>query len=331
MKATAIAPANIAFVKYWGRTDDTLVLPSNASISMNLSACTTTTTVEFNEAFKEDEVFINFDAQDFSRIQGIKMQKVVEQLDRIRALKKVQIKAKVYSKNSFPAGNGMASSASGFAALTLAGISALDIHLDEKDLSILTRKSGSGSACRSIPDGFVEWIDGDDATSYARSLYDHDWWDLMDIVVVFDSSTKQVSSIDGHKLAWSSPLYKARLEQVPITIHNVRDALRTKDLTKLGKAIEAEALSMHAVMMTSNPPLLYWSAKTIECIKALWQWRKEGIEAYVTIDAGSNVHIICEEKEKDNLMDKLSRFSGVIKTIVNKPAIGARVVEKHLF
>ena len=331
LKSTAVAPANIAFVKYWGRTDDGSVLPANASLSMNLSECTTTTTVEFAEEFIEDQVFIDFDQKEFTRVEGSKLQKVVEQLDRIRALKKIQTKAKVCSKNTFPAGNGIASSASGFAALTIAGISALGLQLEEKELSILTRKSGSGSACRSIPDGFVQWNDGDDTSSYAQSIYPHDWWEIIDIVVVLDTSTKQVLSADGHKLAWSSVLYKSRLENLPKTLTSVNEALKTKDMKKLGEAIEAEALSMHAVMMTSTPPLLYWNGKTVKLIKALWQWRKDGVEAYFTIDAGSNVHLICEEKEKEKLIEKLRGFSGVIKTIINKPAMGARVIQKHLF
>ena len=169
MKATAIAPSNIAFIKYWGVKDEILRLPKNGSISMNLSNLLTTTTVEFNSNLTEDEISIN------ETKESKEQNRVEEHLDRIRKLANLSQKAKVVSQNNFPTATGLSSSASGFAALSLAGAKAAGLNLSEKDLSILARQ-GSGSACRSIPDGFTEWLDGDTSeTSYAVSLFPPDY------------------------------------------------------------------------------------------------------------------------------------------------------------
>ena len=154
MKATAVAPSNIAFIKYWGKKDGGLRLPENGSISMNLSNLLTTTTVEFSSALKDDDF----------ELEGIryandseKSLRVIKHLDRIRKLGGIDSYAKVVSSNNFPSGTGLSSSASGLAALTVAAAAAASLALSEKELSILARK-GSGSACRSIPDGFVETV-----------------------------------------------------------------------------------------------------------------------------------------------------------------------------
>src|SRR3989344_8520297 len=152
MKAKAVAPSNIAFVKYWGRKDETLRLPENGSISMNLSGLQTTTIVEFSDKLEEDEIIINGVKEDLENNRAVK------HLDRVRGLANIKTKAKVVTENNFPTGTGLSSSASGFAALTLAAAVAAGLKLSEKELSILARQ-GSGSACRSIPDGFVEWLD----------------------------------------------------------------------------------------------------------------------------------------------------------------------------
>src|SRR3989344_2976508 len=154
MKETAIAPSNIAFTKYWGRKDELLRLPENGSVSMSLSNLLTTTTVEFSKDYEKDEVIINGKTP-----KDIEIERVVTHLDRVRKLAKINLKAKVSSNNNFPIAVGLSSAASGFAALTLAASKAAGLNLSEKELSILARQA-SGSACRSIPNGFVEWLDG---------------------------------------------------------------------------------------------------------------------------------------------------------------------------
>src|SRR5215216_4962655 len=153
--ATAIAPANIAFIKYWGMQDVERTLPFNGSISLNLDACLTTTTVTFDTALEADEVAIALYDRPPERAAGRPLERVVAQLDRLRALAGVSTRARVASANNFPSDAGIASSAAAFAALTLAGAAALGLDLDERELSLWTRRGGSGSACRSIPTGYV--------------------------------------------------------------------------------------------------------------------------------------------------------------------------------
>src|SRR3989338_2743092 len=202
MKATAIGPSNIAFIKYWGKKDENLILPENGSISMNLSDLTTTTTVEFLQNLKEDSVIID------GKAEKKKIERVSKQLDRVRKIAKFSYKAKVVSQNNFPSGTGLSSSASGFAALTLAASKSAGLSLSEKELCILARQ-GSGSACRSIPDGFVEWIAGNTSeTSYAYSLHPANYWDILDVVVIVSQHKKEISSTKGQELVASSTFYK---------------------------------------------------------------------------------------------------------------------------
>jgi diphosphomevalonate decarboxylase len=167
MKATSVAPANIAFIKYWGKTDEQLRLPLNPSISMNLSNTYTETTVEFHPDFIQDEIKL-FDGV-FSEDE---IKRTITSLNLIREKANSHYFARVVTKNTFPKGAGAAASASGFAALTVAAFAALEIKLSEKELSMFARL-GSGSACRSIPDGFVEWDN-----AFAYSIYPSDYWDL---------------------------------------------------------------------------------------------------------------------------------------------------------
>lgn len=317
MKATAIASANIAFIKYWGKKDAKLRLPFNDSISMNLREAYTTTTVEFSKEFKKDEV---------KGLDGEEAARVVKHLDRFRNLKHISYRAKVMTKNTFPKSSGIASSASGFAALTVAAARAIGLSLDEKELSILARL-GSGSACRSIPDGFVEWFAGDDSeSSYAHSLYPADYWDLRDVLVIISSGKKRISSTEGHKAAASSPFFHARLMSLDDRIARIKEGLKKRDLGILGPAIEEEAINMHSVMMTQTPPLFYWNRTTMDIIHAVTLWRRAGLPVYFTTDAGPNVHLICEAKDAKRVAGKAKSLIGVEEVIVNKPAKGAHLV-----
>ncbi len=326
MKATAIAPANIAFIKYWGKADDALRLPLNSSISMNLSECRTTTTVEFSKNYPKDSIE-SMDGE-FSEKE---VRRVTVHLDRLREIANLNIKAKVATKNSFPKSAGVASSASGFAALTVAGVKAFDLTLSEKELTVLAR-IGSGSACRSIPDGFVMWAKGNSsASSYAYSLYPHDYWELRDILVITESSKKKIATTEGMEKISTSPFANKRLRGVIDKIKTVKKALASKNFRMLGEAIEEEAINMHAVMMTQKPPLYYWNGVTMEIIGAVQEWRNEGIAVYFTIDAGPTVHLICEGKDEKVIVGKTCEVIGVESIIINKLAQGTRLTDEHLF
>ncbi len=326
MKATAKAPANIAFIKYWGRKDDILRLPANDSISMNLSGVFTLTTVEFSEKFKKDE--IQLEGKEFSEKER---ERISDHLDRVRSLAGIKTKAKVVTENNFPSGIGIASSASGFAALTVAAVSATGLRLNEKQLSIIARQ-GSGSACRSIPGGFVEWKSGYSSnTSYAHTLFPSDWWNIVDVLVVVGKVAKKVSSSEGHVLAESSPFYKPRILEMKDKLQRIKKAIAAKDFQTFGEISEREAINMHAVMMTSVPPLFYWLSKTLAIILAVKEWRDEGLPVYFTIDAGSSVHLLCREDDEQKVVKHLESIRGLKGIISNKPARGAHLIDNHLF
>ena len=251
MKVTAIAPANIAFIKYWGRKDEELRLPTNGSISMNLSNLLTTTTVEFSSRYKKDEILIN------NEINKKENEKIERFLDKVRQIAKTNSRAKVVTKNNFLKSGGLASSASGFAALAMAATVSIGLNLSEKELSILAR-IGSGSACRSIPDGFVKWVEGrDNQSSFAQSIFAPDYWNILDIVVVTQTENKKVTSTDGHKLVKTSPFFQKRLRNIKNKIKKIKEYIKQKDFIKFGELVEREALELHAIMLTSNPPILY--------------------------------------------------------------------------
>lgn len=325
MKVTAVAPSNIAFIKYWGKKDEILRLPTNGSISMNLSGLLTTTTIEFDSSFSEDIVIINGEENTDEKSRAIRF------LDTIRERAGIALKAKIVSENNFPTGTGLSSSASGFAALTLAAVHATGLNLSEKELSILARL-GSGSACRSIPDGLVEWLEGNTSeTSYAFSLYPPEYWEIADVVVVISAARKDISTTEGQREARTSPFFTNRLERMPEKITEIKQYMRDKDFREFGELIEGEALELHAIMLTSQPSLIYWLPGTITVMKAVKKWRSEGLEVYFTVNTGQDVHLICQKKDVTVVSQKAQEIDGVMKTIINFPAVGARMSEKHLF
>jgi diphosphomevalonate decarboxylase len=185
--ASAAAHPNIAFIKYWGNRDHKLRIPANGSLSMNLAPLETRTTVSFDTDLKSDQLTLNGEAAGDQALE-----RVSTLLDRIRTLAKIDTYARVVSHNSFPTGTGIASSASAFAALSLAGATSLGLELPEQSLSQLAR-SGSGSASRSIPGGFVEW-EPEGASSYAYSIADPEHWDLVDFITLISLEHKKVIS-----------------------------------------------------------------------------------------------------------------------------------------
>jgi diphosphomevalonate decarboxylase len=325
---TAVAPANIAFIKYWGMRDQYATLPYNGSISMNLDTCLTTTSVELDPALNADEVTLTLYEQAPQIATGRAYERVAAHLDRLRALAGIETRARIASTNNFPADAGIASSAAAFAALTLAGAAALGLSLETRALSRLARLSGSGSASRSIPTGYVEWYNGDDAQSVAASIAPPEHWDLADVVAVVDVAAKKVGSAANHLLAASSPYFAVRLDEVPARLDGARQAIAQRNLARLGGIMEADAVSMHVVCMTQVPPSFYWNAATMAVIHAVRGWREQGLAAYFTIDAGANVHVICAGADRAAVEAELRALPEVQFTLANGPGQGARLVEE---
>jgi diphosphomevalonate decarboxylase len=324
-KKTANAPSNIAFVKYWGKKNDILRLPANGSISMSLSGLATTTTVEFLSSLTKDDITI--DGQQIEN-EG---KRVKIHLDRIRKLASIKTYARVVSQNSFPSSTGLSSSASGFAALTVAATKAAGLTLSEKELSILARL-GSGSACRSIPDGFVEWKDGStDDSSYAVSIFPPDYFDIVDIVALTNTGKKDIPTSEGMKLAHTSPFFQTRIAGMDKKLELCKTYIKNKDVKAFGDLVEQEALNMHAVMMTSNPPLLYWTANTIALMKEIQIWRTTGLEAYFTVNTGQDIHVLCKSADAEAVVARLRTLKYVSDTILSTPSVGTKLSDSHLF
>ena len=345
-KASCRAGSNIAFIKYWGVAGgaEDLNIPLNNSISMTLADAHTTTTVAWDDSgcLPEDSVAI-----DGVQLDGPSAERTVAHLDRLRALAGVPYKARVVSNNNFPMASGIASSASGFAALTVAGAAALGLRLDATRLSAVARQ-GSGSASRSLFGGFVEWERGWgggeeseeergeeaplDSRSVAHQLHSEDHWALRDVIAIVSTGAKRVSSSSGHRLAATSPLNTARTRCVGAWLETVRQAIAERDISLLGPVLEADALAMHGVMMTSTPSLLYWQPGTLEVLQAVRAWREdEGVPVYFTIDAGPNVHLICEAEIADEVEQRVGALPAVGRVLVSGPGTGPELLDGHLF
>jgi diphosphomevalonate decarboxylase len=323
-RATAVAHPNIAFIKYWGNRDERLRLPANGSLSMNLDGLETRTSVEFREMSSEsaeDSLMINRQP-----ITGAGLQRVSAFLDIVRQMAGLTACAEVTSENNFPTGAGIASSAAAFAALALAASKAAGLDLDEAGLSRLARR-GSGSACRSVPSGFVEWrIGTDEAGSYAVSIAPPDHWDLADCIAVLSSEHKPTGSSEGHALAGTSPLQAARLADTPRRLDVCRNAIMQRDFAALAEIVELDSNVMHAVMMTSRPPLFYWQAATLTVMQVVRTARAQGQPVCYTIDAGPNVHIITEAAEAENVAKWLGSLPQVQEVRLARVGGPARVI-----
>jgi len=318
---TAIAHPNIAFIKYWGNRDDALRLPANGSISMNLAGLTTQTTVSLNPDLKRDELVLNGQLE-----QGAPLIRVSTFLELVRNAAGSQSFALVESRNDFPTGAGIASSASAFAALALAASAAYGLELSEKDLSRLARR-GSGSACRSVPAGFTEWQAGtSDQDSFATSIAPADHWQLMDVIAVIHSGVKKAGSTEGHFLAATSPVQAARVADAPRRLDECRQAIFAKDFKRLASVIEQDSNLLHAVMMTSNPALYYWRNATMEVMNSVRGWREQGIPCAFTIDAGPNVHVICPQDAAARVENHLREIPGVESVLVSGVGGAARLL-----
>jgi diphosphomevalonate decarboxylase len=337
-KVTTVAPANIAFIKYWGRNNHELFIPSNSSISMTLSNCLTTSTIEIDDSLKEDLIEIKFENQDYKKLDlsSIKAADLIKQINRIRKLSGINSHIRIKSENNFPADAGLASSASSFAAITagLLIVFGLNNKFDDKiELSREIRLSGSGSAARSAMGGFVELLSGNDHNStHAIQIAKANHWELLDIIAVVDTEKKKISSSEGHNLANTSPYFATRLIEMQDRIMQTRESILAKDFKTLGECIEDDMLSMHLIMMTQKPSLFYWSPGSVAIMRAIRELREEkGILAYCTLDAGPNVHIICEDKNRDYIKSFINEIPYVKKIIVNEPAEGVIEIDKHLF
>ena len=288
---------------------------------MNLDGLFTRTTVTFSAFLKADSLHIGGKS-----VTGLSLERVSRLLDLVRELAGINERAEVVSENNFPSGTGIASSASAFAALALAGSKAAGIILTQRELSRLARL-GSGSASRSIPGGFVEWYMGEnDKDSYAETIAPPEHWDLVDCVAIVSKEHKQTGSAAGHPLAPTSPLQAARVADAPRRLDLCRRAILERDFDALAAIVELDSDMMHAVMMTSSPGLYYWKPDSIMVMESVRAWRKSGISVCYTVDAGPNIHVICPREQAEGVERSLRELPGIQEVLVARVGGPARIV-----
>lgn len=321
--ATAKARANIALSKYWGKCDVALNLPAVPSISMTLDRLVTTTRVSFEEDLAADRVFL-----DGRPASASESRRVVEMLDRVREAARIDTFATVTSDNRFPTAAGLASSASGFAALAAAATSAAGLDWSPERLSRLARRS-SASAARSLFGGFAELPAGKpgrDALG-ARQVAPADHWDLRLVVAVAAKGPKKVGSTEGmERSRATSPFYDAWVAAAPKLNRTVRDALRRRDLDRLGRAMEQSTLSFHSCAMSSDPAIVYFQPATLAALGTVHRLRDDrGVSVWATMDAGPHVKALCHARDAARVRRALAATEGVLGTMVARPGAGVEV------
>jgi diphosphomevalonate decarboxylase len=323
-KATALAHPNIALVKYWGKRDLTYNLPAAGSVSMTLDGMSTRTTVRFDPELEQDRISLNGE-----ELERGKSARLARFMDRVRIIAQSQEFAHVDTINDFPTSAGLASSASGFAALALAATKAAGVDLDPRKLSILARL-GSGSAARSIYGGWAEMMPGvlaDGTDCYARQIADESYWDLRCLVAVCAQGPKAIGSTEAMmQTARTAPYYEAWVADVPRHIQRAHDAIQARDFEALALIAEESCLRMHACAMAASPGILYWKGITVELIHHIRALRASGTPVFFTIDAGPHIKAFCTPDVEDRVAASLAEIDGVLDVLHTKPGAGARLI-----
>lgn len=317
--ATARAHPNIALVKYWGKRDRALMLPAAGSLSLTLDVFPTTTTIDLVDA-DEDAVVLNGSPApaEFTR-------RVRAFLDLVREMSGSEARASVDTHNTVPTGAGLASSASGYAAMAVAAAAAYGLDLDAAGLSRLARR-GSGSATRSILPGLAMWAAGeDDETSIALPV---EGPELAMVVAVLDDGEKPMSSRDAMVLtAQTSPYYDGWVASTAADLDLMRAALAADDFTAVGEITESNALRMHAAIMGCRPPVRYLSPKSFEVFDLLASLRADGLEVYGTADAGPNVVAVCRLADLERVEAALAAADPSLPLVAARPGPGAHLID----
>ena len=312
----AVANSNLALVKYWGKADPAAHHPASGSISVTLDGLSTAASVSFEPGLAEDE------------IDGLPVgpaARVGDFVAGFRARFGIDRHARVSVASNFPVAAGLASSASTFAALAKASLAAAGIESGDAELASLAR-SGSGSACRSIFGGFVEWRP-EEGGSTVVPLAAKEHWPLAILVAVTSEQPKAVGSREGMaRTAATSPYYRAWLEASAADLGAVRAAIRARNLARLGPVAERNCLRMHAAAMAADPPILYWEPATVAVMRRVFDLRRSGVEAYFSIDAGPQVKVLCEADAASRVQAALAEAPGVIRVLGSRPGDAAMIV-----
>ncbi|GAM82807.1 hypothetical protein ANO11243_007930 [Dothideomycetidae sp. 11243] len=323
-RASTFAPVNIAVIKYWGKRDAVLNLPTNSSLSVTLSQSDlrTHTTASCSSRFTKDQLILNGSEQDIS---GHRTQACLSELRRLRESlesgdaslpKLAQLPLKIVSVNNFPTAAGLASSAAGFAALVRAIADLYRLTTSPSELSRIARQ-GSGSACRSLFGGYVAWemgdaVDGSDSLAVEVAPAQH-WPDMRAVILVASADKKDVPSTAGMQATVAtSSLFRERVDVVvPQRMSRMREAVRDKDFAAFAELTMTDSNSFHACCLDTNPPIFYMndtSRAAVRMVDAINQAAGDNIAAY-TFDAGPNAVVYYLEKNE-------AKVAGVFRSIL---------------
>ena len=306
---------NIALVKYWGKRPGDSNQPATSSLSIGLEDLRTQTKMEIREGGAD---LIDFDGPSGGE------ERIRTYLNWVRQRFGSSRHFIIKTTNNFPSNTGLASSASGFAALAIAINEMLELSLSNIELSRLAMR-GSGSAARSVLGGFVEIIN--DEKAYASSINPAEHWPLAVLVAIVDERPKEISSTDAMlRTSSNSPYYQAWIDTHPEDMVLARDAVIDRDFEKLAEVAERNCLKMHASIMTSRPSIIYWQPATLQIIKSVTAMRKNGIACFFTIDAGSQVKIICEP-DQVNIVSETINTLDVVKKLITTRIGGSPIVK----
>ncbi|MBA58456.1 MAG: diphosphomevalonate decarboxylase [Gammaproteobacteria bacterium] len=298
--------ANVALIKYWGKTSSEMNMPAVPSLSIGMEDLRTETIIRFSNT--DDILHGSFNPKQKDRILGY----LGETKKRYHVTRKLSID----TRNNFPSSTGLASSASGFAALAIGLNSFLDLGLSDEDISRLARR-GSGSSARSVFGGYVEMLAGKD--SFARPLMSAKSWPLDIIVMITDEKEKKVSSSEAMEISRrSSPFYSAWVDSHAEDFDGARQAILKKDFWELAKFSERNCLKMHATIMTSGPAIMYWNSATLAIIRHVNKIRESGTNVFFTIDAGPQVKLICDPGDTEKIVKEFEPINGIARKIITR-------------
>ena len=316
--ATVRAHANIALAKYWGKADIAKNLPAVPSLSLTLNGMRTITEVTFAPELEKDELFLGGRAE-----PGKPLARASKLLAEVRAIAGVQTCARVRSHNDFPTASGLASSASGFAALAFAAVKALGLELPTERVSAIAR-AASASAARSLYGGYVEL---GASAEFAERVAPPEHWSLEMLVAVTSEAAKDTGSTDGMQhTASTSPYYPAWVSDAPRLFGEVKAAVLARDFERLAPAVEQSALAMHASMLAASPALIYFRPATLAVIEVVRSLRRGGVAACFTIDAGPHVKVLVEPSAAAAVQRALSGVEGVLRVLESTPGPDAAVL-----
>ena len=330
-KATVVAPSNIALIKYWGTRDLAETLPFNPSFSMTLRECATRTTVEGIEGAGADNILVSVANGGFEAASESFAGGVIRHLDRLRAWADVDQRFRVATQNSFPMGAGLASSASGFAALALAVVESLEREVDPETASRsgtaewlgIRRPIGHGRLCgmagRRVRRGIRSASLRGRALGSARCGR-HPGYD------------GEASFIPGRaQTGRDQPLFRPPTAQLPHRLAEVRQAIAERDFARLAPIVEEEAIDLHLIAMSSRPPIFYWQPASLAVLQLARDLREDGVEVCSTMDAGANVHLLCTVAAEGRVVAALRGMPEVQDVIRDGVGDGPQVEDQHLF